>query len=765
MKPAGCGGIVRLVVGALLIVVAAMPASGAAGAPGAPRQDTDRPNRVLVFSVPGLTWADLQELDLPAIEGFAAESAVGALVPRSVFHRSDAGDAYLTISAGTRAAGVDGVDGEVLRTVEDPAEGNVGEVFQRRTGITVGDGSVVLGWPELIRRNAREPFDADLGQLHDSLSIGGVATMVVGNADGSDEVGAEFDRGIQRQVGLALVDRRGVVEGGQLGTDLLSVDPAWPFGLRLDRERVLAAFGAGWSAPTPGQRLVAMVEASDVVRAMRYEPLVTDEHADQLRLQALQEADALFADLLEQVGPGDAVLLLAPYNANRRLGLTVTALRTDETASGYVRSASTQRAGFVSLVDVAPTILDLLDIQAPTSMEGRPFEVVADGATLAERTDHLVSVNAASRFRENLLTPTTIAIVAGMVAVVCLTAAALAGRWSATASARVRFGALTVLCLFPMSYVARAFPLEDLGLAFYWPFLLVSSLAMAGVATVVAARRGDDRLALGLALALVGAVLLGDVTTGSHLSLNSAFGYSPTGNSRLYGISNYSYGQVAGAACLVAALVAAWMPTRRGRWLSVGVLLAVLVVLGVPVWGSDVGGVLAFTPAIGAFALLLYGLRVRVRTVALAGVATAAVIVVFGFLDLSRPPTERAHLGRLFERIGREGLEPLVSVVERKLLANLRVSTGSAWVLAIPIAVGFWVFLARHRSHGLARIARRIPTLQAGLVAAAVAAVLGSLLNDSGAIIGGIVLTVVAVALAFLALDPGLPVPAGEEPT
>ncbi|HET6665383.1 MAG TPA: hypothetical protein VFG94_14040, partial [Acidimicrobiales bacterium] len=147
----------------------------------------------------------------------------------------------------------------------------------------------------------------------------------------------------------------------------------------------------------------------------------------------------------------------------------------------------------------------------------------------------------------------------------------------------------------------------------------------------------------------------------------------------------------------------------------------------------------------------------------LAGVATTAVIVAFGFLDLSRPPTERAHLGRLFERIGREGLDPLVSVIERKLLANLRVSTGSAWVLAIPIAVGFWLFLARHRTHGLARIARRIPTLHAGLVAAAVAAVLGSLLNDSGAIIGGIVLTVVAVALAFLALDPGAPGPVGEE--
>jgi hypothetical protein len=128
--------------------------------------------------------------------------------------------------------------------------------------------------------------------------------------------------------------------------------------------------------------------------------------------------------------------------------------------------------------------------------------------------------------------------------------------------------------------------------------------------------------------------------------------------------------------------------------------------------------------------------------------------VAFGLLDLSRPEGRRAHLGRLFERVGDEGVQPLLDIMERKLLANVGVTTSSFWVAAIPVAVGFIVFLARYPGRPLAGVRERIPALQAGLVAAYVAAVLGSVVNDSGVIVGGITLTVLAVSLLVLALDP-----------
>jgi hypothetical protein len=245
--------------------------------------------------------------------------------------------------------------------------------------------------------------------------------------------------------------------------------------------------------------------------------------------------------------------------------------------------------------------------------------------------------------------------------------------------------------------------------------------------------------------------------TGSRLSLSAAFGYSPTGNSRLYGISNYSFGQVAAAACLLAAFVAALAPARRTRWLALALLGAVLVVIGIPIWGSDVGGIIAFTPTILVFAALLWRRGVNVRNLVIGAAVTGAAVMAFGLVDLARPPEQRAHLGRLFERVGDEGLEPLLSIMERKLLANLRVSTTSFWIAALPVAIAFMVFLSRYQGRPLADLRTRIPTLQAGLSAAVVAAVLGSLVNDSGAIVGGVTMTVVAAALVCLVLEPDQP--------
>jgi hypothetical protein len=190
------------------------------------------------------------------------------------------------------------------------------------------------------------------------------------------------------------------------------------------------------------------------------------------------------------------------------------------------------------------------------------------------------------------------------------------------------------------------------------------------------------------------------------------------------------------------------------------------VVVGVPIWGSDVGGIIAFTPTVLLFASLVYDHRVKLRHLVIGGVVTAGAVTAFGLLDLARPAEQRSHLGRLFERVGDEGLRPLLDIMERKALANLRVTTTSFWVAAIPIAVAFIVFLARYPGRPLDRLRARIPTLRAGLLACALAAVLGSGANDSGAIVGGVTLMVVAAALAHLTMEadaglvPDLPTPA-----
>lgn len=753
--------------GRLAAVVVLAVALGAAGAGpaagGVAGEGGTRGGRLLIVSMPGLTWSEVAQTRLPALEGLLEDSALADLAPRGVSARSGPGDAYLTISAGTRATTQRAVDGQVLALDEQSSGSAAGEIFTRRTGITPSGPFVALSWPALVRSNASRPYDAELGLLARTLGQAGVTTSVIGNADGTDSIGVSYER----HVGLALASPDGVVDDGALGKDLLVDDAARPFGKRLDPTAVLDHFDRAWQRAGEGDGGVVLVEASDLARTMRYRPLVSSARYDTIRAQALRETDALLADLLAEVdAEHDSVLVVAPYNLVGDRDLTAVALRTPGQTPGYLMSASTQRSGFLTLVDVAPTVLDRFGIARPVAMEGRPAEVVASSGSLRHRVEHLVSLNEASRFRENLLTPTTLVVVLLLALVAAGAAVVVAGGRSRRWNRALAFLALVDLAILPASYVARGFPLEDLGLGVYWAIVLGGAVATAALATLVGRGVGRSRWPLAIVLGLVALVLVADVTSGSHLSLNAAFGYSPTGNSRLYGISNYSYGQVASAVCLLAALVVARWPSRAGRAAGVVLLLATLVVLGVPTWGADVGGVLAFTPTVLLFAALVSHRRIRLRTVLAAGLATIAAVTAFGLLDLARPPTQRAHLGRLFERVGDEGVGPLISIVQRKLLANLEVSTSSFWVAAIPIAGALWVLLVRHPSRPYERLRTRLPTIGAGLAAALAAALLGSALNDSGAIVAGVAAMVLTAAVVHLLMveDVEMPGVRGDAP-
>lgn len=736
--------------------------AGLAVAPTAPAaaddaeggQVADRPGRLLVVSIPGLTWADVHSEELPNLDAFFEGAAMANMAPRGVSPRETPAGAYLTISSGSRATGDPGSDGQVLGVDEESSGSTAGEIFARRTGHEPSGPFVSLSWPNLLSVNEDHPYVTRLGLLTETLAEAGVASAVIGNADGVETIGPSYER----QVGLALADPEGVVPDGDLGTDLLVADPNQPFGVRQDTAAVEESFAGLWSDAGPDDADpgggVVLVEASDAARVLRYRTTVESRRYRELWSGALRTSDVLFGRLMDHVDlERDRVLVVAPYNRAGDRDLTVAALGGAGIEAGYLRSASTQRSGLLTLVDVAPTILDSLGVARPDQMEGRPAVVVPSSDDVGNRIDRLIKINRASRFREQLLTPTTTAVIVILAAAVALAMLAHTNRWGDRARRLIAVLALGGLSMMPMSFVARGFALEDLGIGFYWTFITLAGLALTLAALGAEHLWDRRRVALGIVLTAVVVVIVADVVTGSRLSLSAAFGYSPTGNSRLYGVSNYGYGQLAAAVCLLAAGLASLRPDRWGKLAGVGLMVGLTVVLGVPVWGSDVGGVLAFTPAVLVFALVASGRRIRVRTVLLAGLATAGAILLFGLLDLARPPSDRAHLGRLFERVINEGAEPLVNIVERKLLANLNVSTSSLWVVAIPIGLVLWTYVARYRDRPYHRMRTMLPALPAGLLALVVAAVLGTLLNDSGAIVGGVASLVLSTALVVELLD------------
>src|SRR5262249_61804790 len=79
---------------------------------------------------------------------------------------------------------------------------------------------------------------------------------------------------------------------------------------------------------------------------------------------------------------------------------------------GLLESATTRRAGYVQLADVAPTVLSLFGVNAPESMEGRSFAVGGHGAS--DRIAQLADSARAADFRDATLVPAVVTIIAGL---------------------------------------------------------------------------------------------------------------------------------------------------------------------------------------------------------------------------------------------------------------------------------------------------------------------------------------------------------------
>jgi hypothetical protein len=729
--------------------VLALTAAPAAADDAAPAR------RVLVLSLPFVSWEDLDLYDAPHLERFLDEAAIAGLTSRADRRSTKLADGYLTLGAGTRAVGDPATDGDALGFDEPFGRDTAGEVYFQRTGRTVTRGIVSLAMPRVVAVNQSLLYDAELGAMAVALRDAGVGRAVIANADGlqPDTPPSPQTSKYRRQAALSLVDPRGRLPEGRVDEELLEPDATAPYGLRLDRDAVVDAFRDSWR-----DRSVVLVEASDLVRADSYRGYASPVRKEVLTGQAIHRSDRLFARLLEEVDlTRDAVMVVGPAHPSRAVTLTVLGMQGPGIEPGLLRSATTRRSGFVQLIDVAPTILDLVGVERPSSMEGRPVEVGRDGGSAADRRELIVNADVTAQFRD-------LRVGEVQTAAVVFTAALALGafllfRRPRPAAWRNHLGtvALCVLGFLPATFLVRVFPVQDWGFAAYWALLVVISIGLGALYR----RIGCDRFVDGLLVALLlpVALLLVDVLVGTPLQLNSALGYSPTVAGRFTGFSNPAYAIVAASAVLAAPLLAQRIGGRRGTGIGVGLLAVVVVVDGAPFWGSDVGGILSMVPAYGVTAVLMLGWKVRWRTVGWCAVGLAVVLGAATALDLSRPPERRTHLGRLVERIEDRGLGDFLVVVQRKLADNLGSLRQSIWGIMVPLALalGLWLwFRARHRVWA---VLDRVPGLRVGAVGFSIVALLGWALNDSGIAIPGAMLVIAIAGLVWLLVrtDPDLP--------
>lgn len=448
------------------------------------------------------------------------------------------------------------------------------------------------------------------------------------------------------------------------------------------------------------------------------------------RAEALRRADDALARLTGRLPPGATVVVagLADDDTTARLHVAIAA--GPRFGAGRLDAPSTRQPGLVQLTDLTPTLLDLIGAAPATPMVGSVIHgVPAHDAPL----DRLRGPAVAADVQRDALVP----FFTGLAAALLL----FTGLALRTRHARLRPVAVALACVPAATFLVNLCPWWTLTA----PALGLAALVAGAVLALWAAATFGPWDAPGFVALATAALLAADAITGSRLQQSTLYGQSPLIAGRFYGFGNSTFAVFAVASLLGAATLAAG---RRRPWIAVAAVgSAAVAVDGWPGWGTDVGGVLALVPAFALLGLWVSGVRVTLRRAATAALGGVAVLTVVALVDWLRPAPARSHLGAFVQQVldGRAG-----TVLARKATTNLHTFTDNPLALLVPVALAVVVvWLARPTP----MLVEAAATLRPGLAACVVAAALGLTVNDSGATVPAMAMTL-AVPLTIALLIP-----------
>jgi hypothetical protein len=399
---------------------------------------------------------------------------------------------------------------------------------------------------------------------------------------------------------------------------------------------------------------------------------------------------------------------------------------------GNLISDSTRTDGYVLSTDIAPTILRRLGVDVPAAISGQPIR--ADGSLDVGAVESRgARMGVISERRGPVIGLSLLAWLVGLGLVVLVTR-------GGAARAGVRLVALAIVYLPLLLLVGAALESSET----VEQLLVLAGAPLFAAATLVALR---GYRALAVASALVVSAYAVDVVAGSPLTSLSLLGPNPGLGVRFYGIGNELEALlgvlvVGGTGAALAGFVPRLAPSRSAAvFLATGLLFAAVFAAGR--FGADVGAaiVLPVGSAAAAAAIAAH----RRRTVLLIIAAPLAVLALIALADLVSGAN--AHLTRSVLDAG--GLGDLADVAQRRLQLSAHSFGRPVVLFFLPLIAGLaaYAFVRRDR---LAEWLSGVAAMRAGLLGALAVTAVGTLANDSGALLLEIGAAYLLVFTAFV---------------
>jgi hypothetical protein len=659
----------------LLLVISVIALSGTA------IQAENRP-KLVIFLFNHVSWDDLLHAKADHLGRLIREGAVGWMNVKNYSGYLPA-SSYMTIgmSSRTRLDDRAGAAYDVDESLPYIPGITGGDLFKQLTGADPIQGGVVV--PEIARIKSVtaeiEP-QAVPGLLGKTLVEKGKRIALFGNADLPGEV--------HREAALMVMTPSGRISMGCVGPDILLNDAKALFGWRTNYDQIFAKMKSAWNKAD-----LILVETGDTSRVELVQDLMTPERASALRRQAIRKADPFIGRVLRELQP-DACLLLG-VNPNRQMikegntGLAPILLYGK--GRGYLSSASTHRSGYVTSLDLYATICALLGIDL--AEQGKGFVMTVD--PFRTDLDSLVQEEVFFKNLRNIRYPVndglTILFLLGVLG-------GIIGIWQGY-SPRVTRGYLTgiiALLLLPVGALLG-------GLAGYepiWPMLGLA-LGSSGLVALILTRLFPFRRALVIVLFTVPLLLLADVFTGGQWMLRSVMGSDLIAGGRFFGMGNDLMGVVIGSLTAGIGMLTQELPALRSsaRWWGTLLMLGAVAGIGLPIFGANVGGMIAALMTSVVTLLVLMDIQISWKKAGMIfiGVVGLVVLVATGDAFFNPRPT---HAGRAIRLLLSEGGQGFLWIVSNKL-----------GILGRTIATSMWSWLCMVELIAFGAVKRWIPQL------------------------------------------------------
>ena len=688
------------------VLVAATP-----GLAQEPEEDSQAEGIVIV-GVPGLSWSDVDPSDTPALWDLAGAGATGSASVRTIGAWTCPEAGWVSLGAGERAGGL------AAREAHCEAQSAIPEPVEQ-------DGRWSLPWwPDLEQANVGYNYGARLGSLAEA--VGRHAADLAEAAETAEAEGRAPEpvedglcvAAIGPGAALAAADPEGGLAFWGPGLDSLPEAMAACDVVIVDPGLVVGEAEAAEEPETTTD--YDAIGQTDTGVSGEDDADGSDETAeDPTRRGAAAAADDAVGQVAEALPERWRLLVAGIADTAAPSGLHPVIYFGHGVEPGSLTSATTGRDGYVQLVDLAPTALEVIGADLPSSRSGRPVGVEAEADhTSQSAVDSGVDVTAASAAVAEVSWTFYVVLAAAGAVGVAAAAWLVVGRdrWRRTAA-----GVCVAVSVIPVAGIAAGIPpwwrAGSTPLAFW-------GVIAAGVGVVTAAahlpwlRSGRARALL---VAWIAAVLIAvDQISGAMWPLHTPMGYTASVGARFAGLSNYAFAVFAAAVVLIITFTP-W----RGPGLQLGpaaVGLCAIVVVGAPVLGRNVGGTLTLVAALTLTCLRLWGRRLSIGAVAAAGGLAAAVLSVIATIDYLRPESDQTHLGRFVGTVlsGDAGV-----VLTRKIASAFGTIGGPLTYLIVAAAIGLALIWRRRGP------IRSVPA-QAAAIGLMAAAVIGFCVNDSG---------------------------------